>query len=129
MIRNEDAHQVYSTNVLCAIFEAESNGLFEVRQTILGHVQRAASVAISTAFRPRAFAAAASISDRTGRRRNAGRVHRAGSGRHHAALAGRIPKMVGQRQSTAQAAWWLDVRGIAKLMSQPMPGGQLMSEK
>ena len=40
MIRNEDAHTVYSTNVLCAIFEAESNGLFEVRQTILGHVQQ-----------------------------------------------------------------------------------------
>ena len=40
MIRNEDAHDVYSTNVLCAIFEAESNDRFEVRQTILGDVQQ-----------------------------------------------------------------------------------------
>jgi len=40
MIRNEDANHVYSTPFMCALFEEESNGLFDVRQSILGHLQQ-----------------------------------------------------------------------------------------
>lgn len=40
MIRNENANPVYSTDFICRLFEQESQGLFEVRQSILGHLQQ-----------------------------------------------------------------------------------------
>ena len=126
MIRNEDAHPVYSTNVLCAIFEAESNGLFEVRQTILGHVQQGGD--------PSPF-------DRIQATRFAARcvdflIEQARSPEPQGAFIGleaggitmhsleEIPKMVDKDNQRPKVQWWMDERGIAKLMSQPMPSGQ-----
>jgi 6-phosphofructokinase 1 len=127
MIRNEDAHPVYSTNVLCAIFEAESNGLFEVRQTILGHVQQGGD--------PSPF-------DRIQATRFAARcidflIEQAQSPEPEGAFIGleaggitlhsleEMPKMVDKDIQRPKQQWWMDVRSIAKLMSQPMPKGQM----
>ncbi len=131
MIRNEDAHEVYSTNVLCAIFEAESNGLFEVRQTILGHVQQGGD--------PSPF-------DRIQATRFAARcvdflIEQAQSPEPEGAFIGleaggltvhsleEIPKMVDKDNQRPKQQWWMDVRPIAKLMSQPMPSWQMEHEK
>lgn len=43
IIRNENADQVYTTSFMCALFEKEGNGLFDVRQAVLGHVQQGGS--------------------------------------------------------------------------------------
>jgi 6-phosphofructokinase 1 len=40
MIRNEDANPFYTTPFICALFEQEGGGLFDVRQAILGHLQQ-----------------------------------------------------------------------------------------
>ena len=40
MIRSENADPIYTTPFLVALFEKEGGGLFDVRQVILGHVQR-----------------------------------------------------------------------------------------
>jgi 6-phosphofructokinase 1 len=40
MIRNEYANQVYTTAFICALFEEEGKELFDVRQSILGHLQQ-----------------------------------------------------------------------------------------
>ena len=40
MIRNEGANDVYNTAFMCALFEEEGGGLFDVRQSILGHLQQ-----------------------------------------------------------------------------------------
>jgi 6-phosphofructokinase 1 len=40
MIRSEGANQVYTTSFMCSLFEEEGHGLFDVRQTILGHLQQ-----------------------------------------------------------------------------------------
>ena len=40
MIRNEYASPVYTTDVMCALFEAEGKGLYDVRSAILGHMQQ-----------------------------------------------------------------------------------------
>ncbi len=40
MIRNETRQPVYTTGFMCALFEEEGDDLFEVRQTILGHIQQ-----------------------------------------------------------------------------------------
>lgn len=38
-VRNEEADEHYTTDVLARLFEAESDGLYDVRTLILGHVQ------------------------------------------------------------------------------------------
>jgi 6-phosphofructokinase 1 len=40
MIRGEHANDVYDTAFMCALFEEEGGGLFDVRQSILGHLQQ-----------------------------------------------------------------------------------------
>ncbi|HRE27944.1 MAG TPA: 6-phosphofructokinase, partial [Anaerolineales bacterium] len=40
LIRNERANPFYTTAFMAALFEQESQGLFEVRQAILGHLQQ-----------------------------------------------------------------------------------------
>lgn len=40
MIRNENANPLYTTGFMCALFEEEGKELFDVRPTILGHLQQ-----------------------------------------------------------------------------------------
>jgi len=40
MIRNEYANPIYTTPFISALFEEEGHDLFDVRQTILGHLQQ-----------------------------------------------------------------------------------------
>jgi 6-phosphofructokinase 1 len=40
MIRNEYVNPIYSTPFMCALFEEEGKDLFDVRQSILGHLQQ-----------------------------------------------------------------------------------------
>lgn len=40
LIRNEEANPFYTTPFICALFEQEGGGLFDVRQAILGHLQQ-----------------------------------------------------------------------------------------
>ena len=130
MIRNEDAHEVYSTNVLCAIFEAESNDLFEVRQTILGHVQQGGDPSPFDRIQATRFATKcidflieqAQLSEPE----SAFIGLEAGGVVLHALEE--MPKMVDKENQRPKQQWWLDVRPIAKLMSQSMPSWQLEQE-
>ncbi len=106
MIRNEDAHAVYSTNVLCAIFEAESNDLFEVRQTILGHVQQGGDPSPFDRIQATRFAARCIdfLIEQAQSPEPAGAFIGLEAGGIDAALAGRNTQDGGQGQSAAQAA-------------------------
>lgn len=131
MIRNEDAHEVYSTNVLCAIFEAESNNLFEVRQTILGHVQQGGDPSPFDRIQATRFAAQCIdfliLQAQSSEPESAFIGLEAGGVVLHALEE--MPKMVDKENQRPKQQWWLDVRPIAKLMSQPMPTWQLTSDK
>ena len=39
-VRNEKASPMYSTDFLCRLFEQESQGLFDAREVVLGHIQQ-----------------------------------------------------------------------------------------
>lgn len=43
MIRNENAGLLYNTSFMTTLFEQEGDGLFDVRQAILGHIQQGGS--------------------------------------------------------------------------------------
>ena len=40
VIRNEKANAIYDTKFICSLFEEEGGDLFEVRQSVLGHMQQ-----------------------------------------------------------------------------------------
>jgi len=125
MIRNEQANPIYTTGFMCALFEEEGGDLFDVRQTILGHVQQGGD--------PSPF-------DRTSATRLAVRcvdylIEEAGKEEPGATFigleAGKIefhpledlPRMMDDAHGRPKKQWWMDLRPIAKILSQPAPSG------
>ncbi len=130
LMRNEDAHEVYTTGVLCALFEAESDGLFDVRQTILGHMQQGGNP--SPFDRIQAMRLAARCIDFL--------VENAAAETPEGAFIGleaggiqihsleEMPKMIDEANQRPKKQWWMDLRPIAKILAQPMPQGQITAE-
>jgi 6-phosphofructokinase 1 len=131
MIRNEAAHEVYSTNVLCAIFEAESNDLFEVRQSILGHIQQGGDPSPFDRIQATRFATRCVdfLIEQAQSPEPAGSFIGLEAGGITLHSLEEIPKMVDKDNQRPKQQWWLEVRPIAKLMSQPMPSWQMSGEQ
>jgi 6-phosphofructokinase 1 len=131
MIRNEEAHQVYSTNVLCAIFEAESSDLFEVRQSILGHIQQGGNPSPFDRIQATRFAARCIdfLIEQAQLAEPAGSFMGLEAGGLNLHSLEELPKLVDKENQRPKRQWWMDVRTIAKLMSQPMPSWQIEQGK
>ncbi len=122
-IRNDSANPVYTTGFIAALFEHEGGSLFDVGQAILGHLQQGGN---PTPFdRIQATRLAAACIDWL--------VEAAGRATGDAAFVGmqegeirfnqleNLPDMVEQTARRPRVQWWLDLRPIAKLMSQQDP--------
>jgi len=127
MIRNEEAHEVYSTNVLCAIFEAESSDLFEVRQSILGHIQQGGNPSPFDRIQATRFAARCIefLIEQAALPEPAGSFMGLEAGGMTLHSLEELPKLVDKENQRPKQQWWMDLRPIAKLMSQPMPSWQM----
>jgi 6-phosphofructokinase 1 len=130
MIRNEEAHPVYSTGVLCAIFEAESGDLFEVRQSILGHIQQGGNPSPFDRIQATRFAARCVdfLIEQSATEVPEGAFMGLEAGGINLHTLDELPKMVDDVNQRPKKQWWMDNRAIAKLMSQPMPSWQLEQE-
>lgn len=126
MIRNEEANRIYTTPFMCALFEEEGGELFDVRQTILGHLQQGGN--------PSPF-------DRIQATRLATRcidflIEQAESGSTYSAFIGLqgkeinfhdledFPRMVDPEAQRPKKQWWMELRPIARLLAQPEPSVQ-----
>lgn len=120
MIRNEKANPLYTAQFISALFEQESEGLFDVREAILGHLQQGGD--------PSPF-------DRIQATRLAARcvdflVQEAGKGEAVGAVIGLqnghvrihslddIAGLADMMHLRPKEQWWLELRPIAQLMSQ-----------
>ncbi len=123
MIRNEKANSVYTADFMTALFEEEGNELFDVRQTILGHVQQGGD--------PSPF-------DRIQATRLAARcieflIENANSTAPTSAFIGLesggiriqniedMPHLIDETYQRPKKQWWLDLLPIARLLAQPAP--------
>ncbi len=123
MIRNENANPIYSTSFMCALFEEEGGALFEVRQSILGHLQQGGD--------PTPF-------DRIQATRLARRcieylIEKCDQSSIDASFIGlqngRVQfhnledfhRMVDKDKQRPKEQWWMSLRSIAKIMAQPGP--------
>jgi len=120
IIRNENANRVYTSNFIASLFEEEGGTLFDVRQTILGHVQQGGD--------PSPF-------DRIQSTRLAARcidflIENAQSKAPDSAFIGleaggiqthnneEMPRVMDQDSQRPKQQWWLDLRPIAKVLAQ-----------
>ncbi|MBZ0299051.1 MAG: 6-phosphofructokinase, partial [Anaerolineae bacterium] len=126
MIRNEHANPIYTSGFMAALFEEEGGELFDVRQTILGHVQQGGD--------PSPF-------DRIQATRLAARcveflIEHAQEENPTSAFIGlesggiqirnieEMPRMIDDVNQRPKKQWWLDLRPIAHILALPAPENQ-----
>jgi 6-phosphofructokinase 1 len=131
MIRNEYANAVYDTEFMCSLFEEEGSELFDVRQSILGHLQQGGS--------PSPF-------DRIQATRLATRcidflIEQVNSQSPKSAFIGLqgkeinfhdfedFDRMVDMKNHRPKEQWWMNLRPIARVLAQPSPQSNIQEEQ
>ncbi len=123
MIRCEHANDVYDTAFMCALFEEEGGGLFDVRQSILGHLQQGGDPSPFDRIQATRLA-------RLGIRRLA---EQAAAGQPSAEFIGLqsgtvafgpledYPRLIDAGNRRPKQQWWVNVRTINGTLSRPAP--------
>jgi 6-phosphofructokinase 1 len=123
MIRSERANDVYDTRFMCALFEEEGGGLFDVRQSILGHLQQGGDPSPFDRIQATRLA-------RLGIRRLA---EHAAPGQAPAEFIGLksgavefgpledYPRLIDAANRRPKQQWWLSVRRVNETLSRPAP--------
>ena len=123
MIRNENANPVYDTAFMCKLFEQEGHDLFDVRQSILGHMQQGGNP--SPFDRIQATRLASRCIDYLIQQVDHGSSESAFIG-----LQGReirfhnladFDRMVDMQRQRPREQWWMGLREIARVLAQPGP--------
>lgn len=127
MIRNEAANDLYTTAFICALFEEEGGRHFDVRQSILGHLQqggnpspfdRIQATRLGTAcidFLIEQAENASTFSSFIGQQDGEIKFHDLED----------FPRMADSTSQRPKEQWWLSLRPIAKVFAQPAPHNQL----
>jgi 6-phosphofructokinase 1 len=127
MIRNEHANPVYTTEFLTALFEEEGGDLFDVRQSILGHLQQGGNPTPfdriqATKFATRSIqhlidliAESSSESSFIGLQGKSINFHNLED----------FPERIDKTHERPVHQWWLDLRPVAKILAKPGPQKEL----
>lgn len=125
MIRNEHANQVYSTHFMCSLFEEEGKDLFDVRQSILGHLQQGGQpspfdriLATKLATRSIDYLIEATTKDSF----QSAFIGLQGKEIKFHDLQD-FDRMADTKNTRPIQQWWMDLRPIARVLAQPCPRG------
>jgi 6-phosphofructokinase 1 len=131
MIRSENANAAYDTPFMCRLFEEEGQDLFDVRQSILGHLQQGG---IPSPFdRIQATRLATRCIDHLIRMVEARGDEESPAECAFIGLQGReikfhnlidFDRMVDMKYQRPNNQWWMGLRPIARLLAQPGPRTQ-----
>jgi 6-phosphofructokinase 1 len=123
LIRNEQANPIYTTSFMCSLFEEEGGDLFDVRQTILGHVQQGGDP--SPFDRAQATRLAVRcveyLIEEAGKEEPGAMFIGLEAGKIEFHLLEDLPRMMDEVHGRPKKQWWMDLRPIAKTLSKPMP--------
>jgi 6-phosphofructokinase 1 len=123
MIRNENCSPVYNSAFMSALFEEEGGDLFDVRETILGHVQQGGDP--SPFDRIQATRLAARCIDFLIENVQADKPASAFIGLEAGGLQihplHEMPELVDEANQRPMTQWWLGLRPLARLLAQPGP--------
>jgi 6-phosphofructokinase 1 len=125
LIRNENANAVYDTRFMCALFEEEGGGLFDVRQSILGHLQQGGDPSPFDRIQATKLARLSIqrlVTDVT-------------AGRDDAVFIGMVQgavqftpfedftRLIDETHRRPKQQWWLDLRRVNDALARPQPRG------
>ncbi len=119
LIRNEKANPLYTTGFMSALFEEESNGLFDVREAILGHLQQGGNPS------PFDRIQAVRLAARCVRFLSEEAEKRSSAGAFIGILGGSIQihnmedmwRMVDAAHTRQKEQWWLELRPLVRQLS------------
>lgn len=123
MIRNEFANPVYTTQFMCSLFEEEGKDLFDVRQSILGHLQQGGNPSPFDRIQATRLATRSIdylIQQAENRTNNCAFIGLQGKEIKFHDLQD-FPRMVDLEKQRPKEQWWLSLRSIAKTLAQPGP--------
>lgn len=130
LIRNEKANSFYTTPFIAALFDEEGGDLFEVRQSVLGHLQQGGN---PTPF-DRILAAqlaweAVRKIEEMAVKHNAQSYKEVGAaclgiqeGDVTATPLYMIPRLMNAELQRPHEQWWMELRPVARMLAQPGPG-------
>ena len=130
MIRNETANSLYTTPFIAALFDEEGGDLFEVRQSILGHLQQGGNPSpYDRILAARlAWEAVRRIEEMT-HQQGAKSFSEVGAiclgiqeGDVNATPLYRIPRLMDEVHQRPLEQWWMELRPLARMLAQPGPG-------
>lgn len=123
MIRNENANATYTSNFIASLFEEEGGTIFDVRQTILGHVQQGGDPSAFDRIQATRLAAKCidflieNVQNKTavatfiGLQSSELQFHDMED----------FPRQVDEPNQRPKKQWWLDLQPIAKVLARPAP--------
>jgi 6-phosphofructokinase 1 len=123
MIRNESANPLYTAEFISALFEEESEGLFDVRQAILGHLQQGGDPSPFDRIQATRLAAhcIGFLVEGAGKGSATGAATGALIGLQNGHVVihdlAEMPGLADAVHLRPQEQWWLDLRPIARLMA------------
>lgn len=131
IIRNEHANPIYNADFMAALFEEEGGNLFDVRKTILGHVQQGGDPSpfdriLATRFALRCIEFLIKNAGLEAPQSAFIGLESGGIQLHNIEEMSRLMDNENQRPT---AQWWLDLRPIAQVLAMPGPDGQPVSSK
>lgn len=123
IIRNENAQKYYTTDFICALLEKEGGDLFDVRRTILGHVQQGGN---PTPFdRIQATRMATRCIEFLQQTAEKGETTSTAIGLQSGNVTYTnmedFPRVADETNERPRDQWWMTQRPLARLMAQPRP--------
>ena len=130
IIRSENANLVYNTAFMCALFEEEGHNLYDVRQSILGHLQQGG---IPSPFdRIQATRLATRCIDYLINQVEKSSTESAFIGLHGKEIAFHkledFERMADFKKQRPKEQWWMNLRSIARTLAQPSPRREIPEE-
>jgi 6-phosphofructokinase 1 len=123
MIRNERAHPLYTTQFMSNLFEAEGGELYEVRTSVLGHLQQGGDpspfdriLATRYAYRCINFLEEEALANKD----TAACIGVQGS-QYNVTPLDEVIRRYDTRHERPKEQWWMGLRPIAQMLAQPGP--------
>ncbi len=121
VVRNENASPYYTTDFLARVFEAEGNGLFDVRAAILGHMQQGGN---PTPF-DRTLAVRlvhkgiATLAQELKAQKSGASYIGQKDGTLEAVPISHMPEVMDMQERLPHQAWWHDLEPVLYVMANP----------
>lgn len=131
IIRNEMANEIYSTGFMGSLFEEEGGELFDVRQSILGHLQQGGDPSPFDRILATRMAAHSLqfLEGQIGQPEpESVCLGLVGSKLKHTDLED-TPRMMRKKYQRPKKQWWLELGDIAKMLAQPDPNQKKKRKK